>query len=168
MPKTALAGLAAIIIAGSSLAHAQSSPTIGRGQETLSEADLKAFTDRRIDLVKTALQLTPEQRKYWPAVEEAIRERSATRQRRLAALADRLQEQREQSPIELMRARADALGQKAAALRKLGDAWQPLYTTLDADQKLRLRLLAVYVVREMRDAIESRRMQLEDDYGDDE
>src|SRR5262249_10776860 len=34
-------------------------------------ADLKALTDARIGIVKAALQLTPEQAKYWPAVEEA-------------------------------------------------------------------------------------------------
>jgi hypothetical protein len=64
-------------------------------------------------------------------------------------------------PIELLRMRADALAERAAGLKKLVDAWQPLYETLDANQKARMRFLAAVVLREMRDAAESRRMQLE-------
>ena len=52
-------------------------------------------------------------------------------------------------------------------LKKLADAWQPLYASLDDNQKARLRFLAVYVLREMRDAVESRRMQSEDESYDD-
>jgi hypothetical protein len=66
-----------------------------------------------------------------------------------------------------MRGRAEALTQKAAALTKLVDAWQPLYASLDGTQKLRLRLLAHFVLREMRDEADSRRMEigLDDDDG---
>jgi hypothetical protein len=38
----------------------------------------------RIDLVKAALQLTPDQQKYWPAIENAIRARAEDRKARLA------------------------------------------------------------------------------------
>jgi hypothetical protein len=41
----------------------------------------------------------------------------------------------------------------------LADAWQPLYVTLDANQKQRLRLAATYVLHEVREVVESRRMQ---------
>ena len=50
----------------------------------------------------------------------------------------------------------------------LADAWKPLYETLDANQKSRLRFLAAYVLREMRDAAEARRMQLEDHEDEDD
>ena len=55
------------------------------------------------------------------------------------------------------------LAQRAAGLKKLADAWQPLYASLNDAQKERLRFLAVYVLQEMRDAVESRRMQSEDE-----
>ena len=55
------------------------------------------------------------------------------------------------------------MAERATALKKLADAWQPLYETLDTNQKARMRLLAVVVLREMRDAAESRRMQSEDE-----
>ena len=47
-----------------------------------SQSDTKRLTDLRVGLVHAALQLTPEQEKYWPALEEAIRARSAGRLQR--------------------------------------------------------------------------------------
>ncbi|WP_342723112.1 hypothetical protein AAFG07_28500 [Bradyrhizobium sp. B097] len=34
----------------------------------------------RVGIVKAALQLTPDQEKYWPAIEDAIRTRAKNRQ----------------------------------------------------------------------------------------
>jgi hypothetical protein len=176
MSKIIAAGLSAFLIAASSLAYAQvstgpaqnSGPTqAGPAQERLSDAEFKTLTDRRIELVKFALQLTPEQAKYWPPVEEAIRARGMARRQRLVNLVARATGQREFNPVELLRDRADALATRAANLKKLADAWQPLYASLDDNQKARMRLLAVYVLREMRDAVESRRLQSEDEYYDD-
>ena len=176
MSKTIVAGLSAFFITASSLAYAQVStgPSQGPGptqagpaQERLSDADLKTFTDRRIEVLKFALQLTPEQAKYWPAVEEAIRARAMARHQRLANLASRLSGQREFSPVELLRERANTLATRAEGLKRLADAWQPLSESLDPTQKARLRFLAVYVLREMRDAAESRRVQSEDEDYDD-
>ena len=89
------------------------------------------------------------------------------RRQRLVNLAARLTGHRELNPVELLRDRADALATRAERLKRLADAWQPLYASLDDNQKARLRFLAVYVVREMRDAVESRRLQAEDEYYDD-
>ena len=63
----------------------------------------------------------------------------------------------------LLRERADGLTQRGESLKKLVDAWQPLYESLDERQKLRLRFLAVAVLREIRDAAESRMMQSDED-----
>lgn len=163
MSKATIAALSALFIASISPIHAQSPATTGYGREMPSEADLKAFNDRRIEIVKFALQLTPAQEKYWPAIEEAIRARGESRRARLARLASLANDPRERNAIELLRERADGLAQRAASLKKLVDAWQPLYDTLDDRQKLRLRFLAVVVLREIRDAAESRMMQTDDD-----
>jgi len=178
MSKTIVAGLSAFFITASSLAYAQGStgpaqspgPTqAGPAQERLSDAEFKTLTDRRIELIKLALQLKPDQEKYWPPVEEAIRTRAMARRQRLVNLVARATGQREFNPVELLRDRADALATRAANLKKLADAWQPLSESLDPNQKARLRLLAVYVLREMRDAAESRRLQADDEYyADDE
>jgi hypothetical protein len=133
---------------------------------------LSALTDARVTIVKAALQLTSDQEKYWPAIEEAARSRAKDQQSRLAAEAARVGELRDRSPIDVLRERnpveflhrrADALAQRATDLKKLADAWQPLYQTFSPDQKRRMAFLTIYVLREMRDAVEQRRMQSEDD-----
>ena len=168
MLKTVVAGLTALFVTASSLAYAQAPSTAGSEQEEprLSAGDLSALTDARIAIVKAALQLTPEQAKYWPPVEEAIRSRATGRQTRLAALA-RLRDQGDRDPIDMVRHRADALAQRSAELKQLADAWQPLYSTLSSDQKQRLRVYAVHVLRMVPKAIELRRMQNEDEGDED-
>jgi hypothetical protein len=166
--KTVAAGLTALFVTASSLAYAQAPSTAGSEQEEpkLSAADLSALTDARIAIVKAALQLTPEQAKYWPAVEEAIRNRATGRQARLAARA-RQRDQGDRDPIDVVRHRADALAERSAELKQLADAWQPLYSTLSPDQKQRLRVYAVHILRIVPRAIELRRMQNEDESDED-
>jgi LTXXQ motif family protein len=168
MLKTVAAGLTALFVTASSLAYAQAPSAPGSEQENArpSAADLNALTDARIGIVKAALQLTPEQAKYWPAVEEAIRNRAMGRQVRLAALA-RQRDQGDRDPIDSVRHRADALAQRAAELKQLADAWQPLYATLTPDQKQRLRFFAVNILRMVPRAGELRRMETEDEGDED-
>ena len=165
MLKVVTGVITAIFVAGSSLAYAHDSE-----HRRLSLSDLNALTDARIAVVKAALQLTPEQQKYWPAVEEAIRARAAARAARLATMRERVSELREGEgdPVEVLRERADALAQRAAGLKKFADAWQPLYQTLDTDQQRRLRFLAVRVLKVMQGAVERRRMQMQDEDDDED
>jgi len=166
MSKLAIAVVATLCVASAAPVAAQVMTYAGPTQERITEADLKAITERRIDVVKAALQLTPEQQNLWPAVEAAIRGRAEARRARLMQLAGYANDQRERTPIELLRDRADALTARGAALKKLVDAWQPLYDTLDNAQRIRLRVLALFVLREMRDAAESRRYQtMDEEYG---
>jgi hypothetical protein len=46
--------------------------------QRLSAADFNALTNARVTMVKAALQLTSDQEKYWPAIEEAIRSGAAS------------------------------------------------------------------------------------------
>jgi hypothetical protein len=124
----------------------------------LSQADWNALTNERIAIVKAALQLTPEQQKYWPAIEEAIRARAQSRQQRVAGIEARLDQQPlSVDPIEFLHKRADALVQRGTSLKGLADAWQPLYQSLNPDQKRRMRLLLVDVLRDLRDAVQTGR-----------
>ena len=160
MLKRVIAPLAFLVVAGSSLAYAQdTSPQIP------SQTDFKVVTDARIGIVKAALQLTPEQEKLWPPVEEAIRARAEARYNRMVAVAGKLDQQREVDPVELMRGRADALAQRAGNLKKLADAWAPLYQSLNPDQKQRMRLLAMRVMRELRVGVDTRPMEMYDETG---
>ena len=170
MVKTVAAGLTALFVTASSLAYAQApsaTTTTGGGQDDtkLSAADLNALTDARIGIVKAALQLTPEQAKYWPAVEEAIRNRAMGRQVRLAARRQR--DQGDSDLVDDVRRRADALAQRSAELKQLADAWQPLSATLTPEQKQRLRFFAENILRLVPRAIDVRRMQMEDDSDED-
>ena len=169
MLKMMAAGATVLFLAASPLAYAQTS-SAGKSDQ-ITVADWNTLTDLRIDLIKVALQLTPDQAKYWPAIESAIRARAKDRQARITNEAARVSELRERSPIEALRdrnpvdfmhRRADALAQRAADLKKLADAWQPLYQTLNPEQKRRMGALTITVLREMRDAVEQRRLQSED------
>ena len=137
-------------------------------QPSPSQTEFNILTDARIGIVKAVLQLTPEHAKYWPAVEEAIRARAQTRYQRIAAVAERLGQQRAVDPVDLLRGRADALAQRAAGLKKLADAWQPLYQSLSPDQKQRMQVLAVRVLRQLKDAVDTRRMATYDEEEDDD
>ncbi len=111
------------------------------------------------------LQMTPEQAKFWPPIEEAIRSGAEARHRRIAqmrAMAERAGEH-EFDPVTLMRAHAENLSERGAHLKKLADAWQPLYQTLNPDQKQRVRLAATHILHEIRGAIEHRRMDAEEE-----
>ena len=140
--------------------------------ERLSAADQKTLTDLRIDLVKAALQLTPEQEKLWPPVESAIRARAEDRKARIAKIQEtvgrradesRAEALRNRDPIAFLQRRSEALAQRSADLDKLAEAWQPLYKTLSPEQRQRMGGLALFVLHDMSDAVERRRAQAAED-----
>ena len=157
MVKLALVGMTALLV---SLSAAQAQAPASSDLPSASE--LKLLTDVRVEIVKSALQLAPAQEKLWPPVEQAIRARSEARHQRLMQLAA-ASDERDTNALDLLRKRADALNQRAAGLKKLADAWQPLYESLDNGQKVRLRVVTLFALREMRDAVASRLAEYEED-----
>ena len=140
MLKIIVAGVTALFVTAAPLAYAEHAAS----PERLTAADLEQLTDARIKIVKAALQLTPDQEKLWPPIEDAIRVRAKDRQARIAMAVERARELRDRSrievlrdrnPIEFMKKRADRLAQRSADLKRLADAWEPLYQTLDPEQK---------------------------------
>jgi LTXXQ motif family protein len=167
MIKKVAVATTAVLITASPLAYAaeKSSNTVGMTHP--SAAELNSLTDARVGMIKAALQLTPDQEKYWPAVEEAIRARAKNRRARLERVAELrdsgpMETLREHNSVELMQRRAEALSQRAADLKKEADAWEPLYKTLSQDQRKRMAFVTVVAMRGMRDTIE-RRIESEDD-----
>jgi hypothetical protein len=166
MIKKVAVATTAVLLTASPLAYAaESSSTVGMTHP--SAADLKSLTDARVAMIKAALQLTPEQEKYWPAVEDAIRARAKNRQARFERVAELrdsgpMEALRERNPVELMQRRAEALTQRAADLKKVADAWEPLYKTLSEDQKKRMAFVTVVAARGIRETIEHR-IESEDD-----
>jgi hypothetical protein len=173
MLKIAVAGTTALFLIASSTANAQNAQTSSPASpERLNAADRNNLTDMRIDLVKAALQLTPDQEKLWPPVENAIRARAEDRKARVAKIQEtvgrrvdenRIEALRNRDPIAFLQRRSEALAQRSADLDRLAEAWQPLYKTLSPEQRQRMAALAIFVVRDMSDVVERRRAQAEDD-----
>ncbi|HUN94857.1 MAG TPA: Spy/CpxP family protein refolding chaperone [Bradyrhizobium sp.] len=173
MFKIVAAGTSALFLAGSPIAHAQtaSPPPPAATPEQLNTTDRNTITDMRVDLVKAALQLTPDQEKLWPPVESAIRARAEDRRARIAKIQEtvgmradqsRVEAIRNRDPIAFLQQRSEALAQRSADLDKLAEAWQPLYKTLSQQQRQRMAALAIFVIHDMSNAAERRRAQFED------
>jgi LTXXQ motif family protein len=169
MMKIVVVGATALFLTASPIANAQ---TPSATPERLNAADRNTLTDLRIDLVKAALQLTPDQEKYWPAVESAIRARAEDRKARLAKIGEtvgkradesRVEALRNRDPITFLQRRSEALAQRSADLDKLAEAWQPLYKTFSPEQRQRMGAIAILVLHDMSDAVERRRAQSDDE-----
>jgi LTXXQ motif family protein len=168
MLKLVAAAVAALFVAMSAPAFAQGASP---GSPLLGAKDWDSFTNTRINVVKAALQLTPDQEKYWPAIEKAMRARAEHRQTRIANAAQAMAEKgngglvealRNRNPIEAMNNRADALAQRSTDLKNLADAWQPLYKTLKPEQKRRMAFLGIAVLHAVGSRVEQRRWQAEE------
>src|SRR3981081_1271826 len=82
--------------------------------------------------LKAGLVLTPEQEKNWPAFEQAARDFGKLRLERMSAMRNAAPTD---DPVERLRQRATALSDTGAALKKLAEATDPLYKSLDESQK---------------------------------
>jgi hypothetical protein len=151
MRNFAIAGIAALAIAGSTAVYAQHHRWF-HGHVRMSSEDRAAFTDARIAAVKAGLKLTPDQEKLWPPVETAVRDFAKLRidraNARMNAKPDDSQDAQQKQdpqnvpdPVTRLRDRADAMAAAAAAMKRIADAADPLYKTLDDGQKRRLAIL---------------------------
>ncbi len=144
MKKFAIAGIAALAIAGSTAVYAQHRPW-SHEHMRMSPEDRAAFTDARIAAVKAGLKLTPDQEKLWPPVEAAVRDFAKLRidraNARMNAERDSQDAQKPDDPVARLRDRADTMAATAAAMKRIADAADPLYKTLDDGQKRRLAIL---------------------------
>jgi len=147
MKKFAIAGIAALAIAGSTAVYAQTHrPWFHEHMQhmRMSPEDRAAFTDARIAAVHAGLKLNADQEKLWPPVETAVRDFAKMRIDRANARmnAERDEDQQKpDDPVARLRERADNMATSAAAMKKIADAADPLYKTLDDGQKRRLAIL---------------------------
>jgi Fe-S cluster assembly scaffold protein SufB len=143
MWKVFLSGTAALVLAGSTLVYAQDRGSrfdSGR-RGTPSAEDLQSYADARLAALRAGLSLTAQQQVHWPAYEAAVRELQKQRIARAAA-----QQRDAQAPstdlAERMRTRGTAMADMGTALKKLADATEPLYKSLDDNQKRRFAALS--------------------------
>lgn len=144
MKKVLLAGTAALVLAGSTAVYAQHRPWF-HDHMRMSAEDRSAFADARIAAVHAGLKLNAEQEKLWPPVEAAVKEFAKLRidraNARMNAMRDDDRDRQPRDPVTRLRDHAEAMGATAAAMKKIADAADPLYKTLDESQKRRLAML---------------------------
>lgn len=101
--------------------------------------DRAAFLDARIAALHAGLELTPDQEKLWPPVEQALRDFSKL-------VAEQRQKFRDENqsldPVQRLARRSDNMIARGNALKKLADAEAPLYAALSDAQKHRVPVLA--------------------------
>ena len=149
MRKFAIAGIAALAIAGTTAVYAQHEwfrDHMGHHQR-MNPEDRAAMADAKIAAVHAGLKLTADQEKLWPPVESAVRDlvkiridRAKERDKAREAAANG-NDQPRPDPVTRLRNHADTMASTAAALKKIADAADPLYKTLDEGQKRRLAML---------------------------
>jgi hypothetical protein len=149
MRKFAIAGVAALAIAGTTAVYAQHQwfadrIDMMRHYPRMSAEDRAAMADAKIAAVHAGLKLSADQEKLWPPVESAVRDLVKTRidraKAREAAAASG-NDQAMPDPVTRLRDRAERMAATATALKKIADAADPLYKTLDDGQKRRLAML---------------------------
>lgn len=144
MKKLLLAGAAVAVIAGSTAVYAQHRPWMHHHMQIKPE-DRAALADARIAAVKAGLKLTPDQEKLWGPVESAVRDFAKLRidnaNARMEARKDGAEGDTPPNPVERLQKHADAMAASAAAMKKIAEAADPLYKTLDDGQKRRLAFL---------------------------
>jgi hypothetical protein len=151
MRKFAIAAVAVLAIAGSTAVYAQHRHW-GYGHSRMSPEDRAAYTDARIAAVHAGLKLTADQEKLWAPVEAAVRDFAKLRidraNARMNPPRDDSSQQKPDDPVARLRDRADNMAATAAAMKKIAEAADPLYKTLDDGQKRRLAVLTRFGGRE--------------------
>jgi hypothetical protein len=88
--------------------------------------------------IKADLRLTPDQEKNWPGFESAMNDMAKRYgDRQTAMQADRTQQKAPADIIEQLRDEAQFLSDRSVDRKTLADAAQPLYASLDDQQKRR-------------------------------
>jgi hypothetical protein len=144
MRKFTIVAVAVLAIAGSTAVYAQYHHPWMQHMR-ISPEDRAAFVDARIAAVHAGLKLTADQEKLWPPVESAVRDFAKLRIDRanawMKAPDDAQDPQKLDDPVARLRERADNMAASATAMKKIADAADPLYKTLDDGQKRRLAVL---------------------------
>ena len=121
----------------------------GTHRPRFSAQDFAALTDARIAALKSGLQLKPTQEKKWFALETVLREEAKKHAARAAESREKAEEPHEHHDmIDGLRERAKQLEANSVELetiaiefKKLADAAEPLYESLDDTQKRRFEPL---------------------------
>ena len=170
MLKYVLASVVALGIGGTTLVYAQQrgdGPRQFQFRDSMNAQDRAAFLDARIAAVRAGLKLTPDQDKNWPAVETAVRDLVKIREDQREARRTARNADQRPDPVERLRTQADSMGALAAGMKRVAEAADPLYKSLDDGQKRRLAMLTRVGLRDgfrerMMDRMMERRERMND------
>jgi hypothetical protein len=132
---------AAVLAAGATLAgSALGQDRQDRSRHTeLSANQIADRADARSARIRADLRLTPEQENNWAVFEDSMRDITKKQAEREVTLrADHAQQKAPIDIIEQMRRGADYMTEHAVDQKKLADAAQPLFASLNDQQKRRL------------------------------
>jgi hypothetical protein len=142
-----LASAACLVIAASAAAQtaappAPPAPEPPKGMQRWVD-DRAAMLDARLGGLKAGLRLTPDQEKLWGPFEAAVRDFAQTRMNHMQSMMEHDENDEAgpdkagppPSPLDRLDRMATRLSDVGAALKKIADAGQPLYASLDDQQK---------------------------------
>ena len=137
MRKTAILLMSAALLTGIGL----SGSAVARDRSDRAELTASQMTDRaevRTAKMKVDLNLTADQEKNWAGFATAMQDMSKKQADRRIAFRDaRAQQHGTLDALDEMRKNADAQIERSNDLKKLADAAQPLYASLNEQQKSR-------------------------------
>jgi hypothetical protein len=137
MRKTAILLMSATLLTGIGL----SGSAVARDRSDRAELTASQMTDRaevRTAKMKVDLNLTADQEKNWAGFATAMQDMSKKQADRRIALRDaRVQQHGTVDALDEMRKTADTQIELSNDLKKLADAAQPLYASLNERQKSR-------------------------------
>jgi len=136
MRKTAIFLMSAALLTGTTLTTA-----VARDRSDRAELTATQMTDRaevRTAKMKVDLNLTADQEKNWSGFASAMQDMSKKQADRRIAMRDaRAQQHGNFDALDEMRKNADSQIERSNDRKKLADAAQPLYASLNEQQKSR-------------------------------
>jgi|SRR5665213_1726166 len=137
MRKTLILIMSVALLTGTALTGS----AVARDRSERSELTVTQMTDRaevRTAKMKVDLNLTADQEKNWSGFASAMRDMSKKQADRQFAMRDaRAQQHGSFDALDEMRKNADRQIERSNDRKKLADAAQPLYTSLNEQQKNR-------------------------------
>jgi hypothetical protein len=134
MRKTMIIFMSAALLTGTAF----TSSAIARDRTELSANQMVDRADARTAKLKVDLNLTADQEKNWSGFASAMQDMSKKQADRRIAMRDARAEQGAKfDALDEMRKNADAQIERSNDQKKLADAAQPLYTSLNEQQKQR-------------------------------
>lgn len=120
----------------------------GAQRSDLTAQQLAAESDVRTARLKAELRLTAEQEKNWPGIASALHDLGQSRaERQVAFRAERAQQRDRDDVIAWLNRSAGFLSERSAEMKKLADAAQPFYASLDEQQQKQLFTALIRVSR---------------------